>query len=731
MKSALLLIFSLSLGITMGQETYWNRINPLPFESTINSATLIPGTNKVIAVGNLATVMYSEDNGDSWDLRRRPAGIAKGQGLRSVSFPSPNTGYILGSNSLILKTTEAGETWFDVSLDGAVNYSGIYFLDEDNGFITGAQGYILRTSDGGDSWDTITTREGVRAGSLHFIDPARGFMGNTNGDYFLKSTDAGYTWESVYLDSLWQGYHITGLRFLNDTVGFATAFNNQNYGGLIKTVDGGSSWYLVFFDGLATPDKFLFTSPDSGFAYGPAVYYQDVIFQTTDQGETWTEIGGYPWHLNSMLFTEDDIGIMFGNQSRIYRSFDVGQTWQDEYASFFNSTFFAAEIVNDSVILAGGALAGGGIPSGRIIRSQDGGWHWSLVAGSSGYIVDIDFVDEEVGYALTDAVSFYKTMNGGKNWSEEFLGFGEYNSMCFLNRDTGFISGSIYMNEGILKTTDGGVTWDTIAPGHLQNIYGNIYDIDFASPTVGYMTGEIWGTGGMWPGDVMKTVDGGDNWFSLGLDIECNDMKDIEIIDENTVYVAGCDFILKTEDGGETWSYLDLPNEHPIYFNSVSFVDENLGFAVGSGEEETILKTTDAGITWEILESPTPVNLTRATFFNENQGLIFGNAGVVFRLDTGLFVNIEEHLPPVISDNTIKLYPNPASDDINIGPLSPDEGYSSIEIYNAQGIQVKSARIKATQQVITLSISDLRPGVYVLVIHGVRSAKVFKVIKLN
>jgi photosystem II stability/assembly factor-like uncharacterized protein len=731
-KLVTLFILSISFFSGKGQETYWNRINPKPFESTISSATLIPGTNKVIAVGNIATVMYSDDNGDSWDLERRPAGIGKGQGLISVSFPSQNTGYILGDKSLLLKTTEGGENWYDISLEGTVNYKSTYFLDNYNGFITGASGYILRTSDGGASWDTIPIIEGVSPGRLHFIDSMTGFMGNTYGDYFLRSTDAGYTWEFIYLDSLWQGYHLTGLRFLNDTVGFATIFNYQNYGGVIKTTDGGSSWYPVFSDGLATPDQFLFTGPDTGFAYGPAVYYKDVILHTTDQGETWTEVGSCPWSLNSMLFTEDDIGIMFGSVSRIYRSLNQGLTWQNEYSSFFTSTFLDAVILNDSVIVAGGAAAGGGVLTGSIIRSEDGGWQWTERLESSGYIVDIDFVDENEGYAISNNSDlYYKTTDGGKNWSWVLLTHPECYDICFLNRDTGFIAGNITSNEGILKTTDGGATWDTISPGHLQNIYGNIYDIDFASPTVGYMTGEIWVTGRIWPGKVMKTVDGGDNWFSLGLDIDCEEMKDIEIIDENTVYVTGCDFILKTENGGESWSYLNLPNENTINFNSVSFVNENLGFAVGSGEEETILKTTNAGVSWEILESPTPVNLTRATFFNENQGLIFGNAGVIFRLDTGLFVHIDEPLSPGLSENSIKIYPNPAAEYTRIGPLSPDEDYHHIKIYNVQGILVKSVRIDQEKRELTITFPEIPPGVYFIKLIGKRSEQTFKLIKLN
>ena len=191
------------------------------------------------------------------------------------------------------------------------------------------------------------------------------------------------------------------------------------------------------------------------------------------------------------------------------------------------------------------------------------------------------------------------------------------------------------------------------------------------------------------------------------------------------------DTILKTENGGEAWSYLNLPNENTIQFNSVSFVNGNLGFAVGSGEEETILKTTNAGVSWEILESPTPVNLTRATFFNENQGLIYGNAGVIFRMDTGLFVNVEEQRPSVISDNTIKLYPNPASEYTLIGPLRPEEGYHQINIYNVQGILVRSIKIDQDKQELKITCPGIPPGIYFVKLIGERSERTFKLVKLN
>jgi len=138
-KGKLTLIFillNLSF-VCRSQETEWLRINPLPFESTIESATIIPGTDKIVAVGDYATLMSSVNNGEDWTLQRRPAGIPYSSVLKSVHFPSQTHGYILGNNSLLLKSTDSGVSWEDISLEGNYNHQEVYFNDNEVGFITG------------------------------------------------------------------------------------------------------------------------------------------------------------------------------------------------------------------------------------------------------------------------------------------------------------------------------------------------------------------------------------------------------------------------------------------------------------------------------------------------------------------------------------------------------------------------------------------------------------------
>lgn len=108
----------------------------------------------VHAVG-YGIILRSEDGGRTWQESE-----TKGDHFRAVNFPSPNIGYIVGSNGTILKSKDAGRTWDKIRNGDAIVVSDkafrdVYFVDEDYGYIVGAGGLCWRTEDGGASWSII------------------------------------------------------------------------------------------------------------------------------------------------------------------------------------------------------------------------------------------------------------------------------------------------------------------------------------------------------------------------------------------------------------------------------------------------------------------------------------------------------------------------------------------------------------------------------------------------
>jgi len=88
-------------------------------------------------------IRATTDGGESWTI------IATGPKIGRLKMTTPNTGWAI-SDSELFETTDGGVTW-----DGGVIHSGlraIAFCDSMHGAIVGKKGLILRTSDAGQTW---------------------------------------------------------------------------------------------------------------------------------------------------------------------------------------------------------------------------------------------------------------------------------------------------------------------------------------------------------------------------------------------------------------------------------------------------------------------------------------------------------------------------------------------------------------------------------------------------
>jgi len=102
-------------------------------------------------------IMKTTNAGDNWNTLLNRYGN-NDYDLNSIYFPSSNIGYAVGSSllgigfidtlSIILKTTDSGIKWgFQNSPHIALR--SVYFFDPDTGFAVGMNGTILKTTDGG------------------------------------------------------------------------------------------------------------------------------------------------------------------------------------------------------------------------------------------------------------------------------------------------------------------------------------------------------------------------------------------------------------------------------------------------------------------------------------------------------------------------------------------------------------------------------------------------------
>ncbi|MBI3189556.1 MAG: T9SS type A sorting domain-containing protein [Ignavibacteriales bacterium] len=96
-----------------------------------------------IAVGEQGVVLRTTDGGNSWLMLERRVN----ENLLSISSVG-STGLLTGSNGTIYRTTNKGESWMNMSIGSAQELRAVTFSDQQSVVIIGTNGLILSTSEG-------------------------------------------------------------------------------------------------------------------------------------------------------------------------------------------------------------------------------------------------------------------------------------------------------------------------------------------------------------------------------------------------------------------------------------------------------------------------------------------------------------------------------------------------------------------------------------------------------
>ncbi|TVQ85013.1 MAG: T9SS C-terminal target domain-containing protein [Bacteroidetes bacterium] len=132
---------------------------------------------------------------------------------------------------------------------------------------------------------------------------------------------------------------------------------------------------------------------------------------------------------------------------------------------------------------------------------------------------------------------------------------------------------------------------------------------------------------------IVKTEDGGNSWVHTKHP-QVRSFNKVFFLDENIGFVVGSNAIfLKTTDGGDSWIKKDTGSE-TAYYEEVYFINEDVGFI--SDMMGRLYKTTDGGENWTQITIPGVNQGLRAIrFIDENTGYIAGSAGVFAKTTNG------------------------------------------------------------------------------------------------
>ena len=256
---------------------------------------------------------------------------------------------------------------------------------------------------------------------------------------------------------------------------------------------------------------------------------------------------------------------------------------------------------------------------GTLLRSVDGGGTWNQVTTpTSENLYCVHFTDLNTGIIMGNNGTILRTTNAGSNWTS--LGSNQYNfrNVSFSDALHGTaVGGNGNSGPALMKTTDGGATWQDQSANLSSFFLAGQYGVSFSSPTTGYIAGT--------EGKVLKTTDGGSTWssgFSGGPWIRSMFSTD----QNNTTFVGSSGTIRHTSDGGFSWPTQGAsPN---VMLNGVSYSDSRHGTVVG--ENGTIMHTRTSGSAW-INESINGFGgqLYNSAFADSIHGVIVGENGAI------------------------------------------------------------------------------------------------------
>jgi photosystem II stability/assembly factor-like uncharacterized protein len=194
-----------------------------------------------------------------------------------------------------------------------------------------------------------------------------------------------------------------------------------------------------------------------------------------------------------------------------------------------------------------------------------------------------------------------RTNDGGATWdsiavntvSDTFL----LTEVFFLDMNTGFVGGLKNGGQVLLKTTSTGNNWTDITPSPFSS--SAVISVSFIDAQKGFATD---GT------TLYATTDGGMNWSS---NIPAFSLSDLTFFDMNIGFSCGEDagdaVVMKTTDGGQSWNTsFTLPDigSAGISFNKLDFISTETGF---TSHANKLYRTQDGGSSWYAITAPNAI----------------------------------------------------------------------------------------------------------------------------
>jgi len=614
----------------------------------------------------------------------------------------------------IKMSTNSGSTWVDGGFN-SLGYNNINKIlinpQNPNTILVSTPYYIYRTLNAGVSWNTVYTGTDIRNMLYKPGDTTTVYCG---GDVFLKSTNGGASFTpntSIPNDTCRVEIAVSEA---NSSYVYVLASNSGNsFGGVYRSTDSGNSFSLR----ASSPNLLGYSEigdDDAGQAwYDLAIAASPInanhvfvggvnIWESTDGGTNWN-INSHWVYGGSYEYTHADIHYLefYGNRfycgsdGGAFVSHDFGNTWNDLSSGLEITQFYAFSNSKQSEYF----LVGGAQDNGSNMYNNG---HWTHVFGADGFDALCHYSDINTFYASYQSGGILKTTDGGQNFAYVNT-TGQNGSWLTPIAMHPTNSNIVYMGlEDLFKSTDGANSWTDLTGGITGGDRIDELSIAPSDPNYIYFAEND---------TLYYSSNGGSTWnaskpygsyYITGIAVSVNDPQKVWICQTS----SGGDRVMVSSNGGQNWGNITF-NANGLGLNCIIEDPGHPGMLYLATQTGVFYK--DSAMTnWTAFDDGLPTVIVRELEITGNGDKIraatYGRG--IWESNTYHTSGVEEY-----SGIEVDIYPNPASDYINI--YSKENNLPEIiHLFNVSGQLIRE--IHTNGSTVSIDISDLVSGNYYL-----------------
>lgn len=618
-----------------------------------------PTNGYVFAVAN-GGVYRSTDAGASWT----PTTNSLQGTLGATNVAASGTNVYIGhtsatDNKIVYRSTDNGDTWTLATctgisafyIPGAMVITGSKLLMYSTYLLGGGKMYT--STDGGENWSESTTGLSANFSVGYFtmkgsdIYAGSSIISTVKGVY--KSTDNGVNWTPDGLTNL----QVNGLT--SNSVG---VFASTTFNGVFRSSGSDTNWTKI---NPSSTQNFASTvlAINSNLFIAVGGY----MFRADQSGNTWDSIRtGLPpanagTSINAIAYSGSSVMCGYSKHG-IYRSTDNGTNW-------FQSHDGLKALKIDGIHSSNGYVLAAGDQYG-FFRSGDHGDTWveinNGVAVTAGWFCFARVGSDLVGGSGSGLL--YRSSDNGDNWTLSNTGFGLTNSFAFYAEgNTVYTTGL----AGVAKSTDGGLTWNTLTAGYLFYEGG----LDIWKDGSNILTGSNVAS--------HRSTDDGATWSATSGAVSGFAQIDTTLF---SVLALG---VKKSTDHGATWT---ATGSLPFAVGPLCLAAKASDLFVGTNDGA--YRSTDNGGTWIAINQgfAPKTGIYKLTY--DDQYLYAGTINrSVWRRPLSDITSVQEISAIIPSSfNLQQNYPNPFNPKTDISFQIADGGFVTLKIYDVLGREV-------------------------------------------